>query len=231
MWVRVSGAAAGGGFPQWNCNCPNCRGARDRSLPCRSRTQSSLAVSSDRQHWFLFNASPDIRSQIETFPPLWPRNQLRHTPIQAVVLTDAELDHTIGLLCLRETQVLRVYATEWVHRALSEWNPILRTLHAYCEIDWQCLDLRESVELRGLDGLDSGLRCRAFATGGLVRRRRQTDSSAGLVQARGPVDALLAAIGLLIPHQRIQGTQQSASHGDVGLGPADACDQQRVTAA
>jgi pyrroloquinoline quinone biosynthesis protein B len=83
-----------------------------------------------------------------------------------MVLTDAELDHTIGLLCLRETRVLRIYATEWVHRAVSDWNPLLRTLRAYCEIDWQRLRLREPVELRGVDGLDSGLRCQAFATGG-----------------------------------------------------------------
>ena len=72
MWARVLGAAAGGGFPQWNCNCPNCRAVRDGSAPCRPRTQSSLAVSGDYQHWFLFNASPDIRSQIEAFPPLRP---------------------------------------------------------------------------------------------------------------------------------------------------------------
>ena len=165
MWVRVLGAAAGGGFPQWNCNCPNCRAVRDGSAPCRPRTQSSLAVSGDYQHWFLFNASPDIRSQIEAFPPLRPQRALRHTPLQGVVLSDAEVDHTLGLLCLRETPLLHIYATRWVHTAISEWNPILRTLRAYCKVVWQQLPLQEPVALRCTDGIDSGLRCQAFSTG------------------------------------------------------------------
>src|SRR5262249_9058748 len=166
MWVRVLGAAAGGGFPQWNCHCANCRGAREGSLPCRPGTQSSLAVSADQRHWFLFNASPDIRSQIEAFPPLWPRDRVRYTPIQAVVLSDAELDHTIGLLSLREGRCLRIYATEWVYTALSQWNPILRTLSAYCEVDWQPVRLQETVSLRGVGEVDFGLHCQAFSTGG-----------------------------------------------------------------
>jgi pyrroloquinoline quinone biosynthesis protein B len=164
MWVRVLGAAAGGGFPQWNCHCPNCRAARDGSLPCQPRTQSSVAVSADYRHWFLFNASPDIRSQIEAFPPLRPEGPIRHTPIQAVVLSDAELDHTVGLLSLRETRSLRVYATKWVYTALSEWNPILRTLGAFCEVEWQPVRLQESMSLREADGADSGLQCQAFPT-------------------------------------------------------------------
>jgi pyrroloquinoline quinone biosynthesis protein B len=166
MWVRVLGSAAGGGFPQWNCNCPNCRGARDGSLPCRPRTQSSIAVSADYRHWFLFNASPDIRSQIEAFPQLWPQGSVRHTPIQAVVLSDAELDHTAGLLALREGRSLRVYATEWVYTAISRWNPILRTLRAYCEVEWQPVRLQETLALRGANGVDSGLACQAFSTAG-----------------------------------------------------------------
>jgi pyrroloquinoline quinone biosynthesis protein B len=163
MWVRVLGAAAGGGFPQWNCNCPNCRGVRNGSLSCRPGTQSSIAVSTDYRHWFLFNASPDIRRQVEAFPPLWPAH-VRHTPIQAVVLSDAELDHTVGLLSLREARSLRVYATEWVHTAISTWNPILRTLGAFCEIDWQPVRLQETVSLCGPEGVDGGLRCQAFST-------------------------------------------------------------------
>ena len=92
MWVRVLGAAAGGGFPQWNCNCPQCRAVRDGSRPCRPRTQSSVAVSADYRRWFLLNASPDLRAQIESFPALHPHG-LRDSPLQAVLLTDAELDH------------------------------------------------------------------------------------------------------------------------------------------
>jgi pyrroloquinoline quinone biosynthesis protein B len=165
MWVRVLGAAAGGGFPEWNCNCPNCRAVREGSAPCLPRTQSSLAVSGDYQHWFLFNASPDIRSQIEAFPPLRPQRAPRHTPIQGVVLSDAEADHTLGLLCLREAPLLHIYATKWIHTAISEWNPILRTLRAYCKVVWQQLPLQEPVALCRTDGLDSGLRCQAFSTG------------------------------------------------------------------
>jgi pyrroloquinoline quinone biosynthesis protein B len=81
------------------------------------------------------------------------------------VLTDAELDHTIGLLSLRETRVLRIYATGWVRTALTAWNPFLRTLAAFCEVDWQPVRLDESMTLRGVDGFDSGLECRALITG------------------------------------------------------------------
>src|SRR5579859_1924966 len=106
MWIRILGSAAGGGFPQWNCNCPNCRGAREGSLPCQARTQSSIAVSANYGDWFVFNASPDIRQQIQSFPPLWPRPQAPNTPIQGVVLTDAELEHSLGLLSLRESSAV-----------------------------------------------------------------------------------------------------------------------------
>ena len=166
MWVRVLGSAAGGGFPQWNCTCLNCRAVREGTRPCRARTQSSIALSADYRQWFLFNASPDLRSQIEAFPPLRPRGAVRGTPIQGLVLSDAELDHTLGLLSLREGRVLRLYATAWVHRALSAWNPLLRTLGAYCPVDWQPVRLGHVVPLCGVDGVDSGLRCQAVALPG-----------------------------------------------------------------
>jgi len=164
VWVHVLGSAAGGGFPQWNCHCRNCRGVREGSLPCRARTQSSIAVSADYAHWFLFNASPDIRNQIEAFPALRPRGNVRQTPIQGIVLSDAEMDHTLGLLSLREARSLRLYATAWVYAALHTGNPILRTLEAYCRVDWQRMSLGELVPLRLTDGIDSGLWCQAFAT-------------------------------------------------------------------
>src|SRR5207342_3084561 len=107
MWLQVLGSAAGGGFPQWNCGCPGCRAVREGSRPARSRTQSSVAVSADHRRWFLLNASPDIRGQIEAFPPLHPREG-RATPLRAVLLTDAELDHTLGLLLLREAHALEL---------------------------------------------------------------------------------------------------------------------------
>lgn len=164
MWIRILGSAAGGGFPQWNCNCPNCRAARNGSLPCRPRTQSSIAVSADYQYWFLFNVSPDICRQIEACPRLCPQSDVRHTPIQGIVLSDAELDHTLGLLSLREARQLRIYTTKWIYTALTEWNPILRTLSTYCKVEWQPMGLQEVVPLYQVDGVDSGLRCQAFST-------------------------------------------------------------------
>lgn len=164
MWIRVLGSAAGGGFPQWNCNCPNCRGVRHGSFPCQRRTQSSIAISADYRHWFLFNASPDIRSQIEACEPLWPRNGVRDTPIQAVLFTDAELDHTLGVLMLREARHLRVYATSWVYTVLYDWNPLLRTLASYCTVEWLPVRLNEATPLTHIDGTESGLLCQAFAT-------------------------------------------------------------------
>src|SRR5215212_7586075 len=80
VWIRVLGSAAGGGFPQWNCDCPGCRAVRDGTRPCRPRTQSSVAVSADYRRWFVLNASPDIRAQIEPFPALHPHG-VRDSPL------------------------------------------------------------------------------------------------------------------------------------------------------
>ena len=150
MWVRVLGAAAGGGFPQWNCGCPQCQAARDGSRPCRSRTQSSVAVSADYRQWFLLNASPDIRAQIESFPALHPQG-VRDSPLQAVLLTDAELDHTLGLLLLREAGDLTVHATAAVHETLSKGTSLLQTLGAYAGVDWR--PVATGIEVSLADGL------------------------------------------------------------------------------
>ena len=146
MWVRVLGAAAGGGFPQWNCGCPQCRAVRDGSRPCRSRTQSSVAVSADYQRWFLLNASPDIRAQIESFPALQPGG-VRHSPLQAVLLTDAELDHTLGLLLLREAGDLEVHVTAAVHEILCKGTSLLQTLGAYTRVEWRTVAAGIEVSL------------------------------------------------------------------------------------
>jgi pyrroloquinoline quinone biosynthesis protein B len=136
MWLRVLGSAAGGGFPQWNCSCPTCRAVRSGERPGQARTQSSIAVSADYRRWFLFNASPDIRSQIESFPALHPRDD-RATPLEAVLLTDAELDHTLGLLLLREGRGLRLHTTGSAHQTLCEGSALLPTLERYCPVEWQ----------------------------------------------------------------------------------------------
>lgn len=136
VWVRVLGSAAGGGFPQWNCTCPPCHAVRTGSRPCVSRSQSSIAVSADRRQWYLINASPDVQSQIEEFPALHPDDG-RVVRLQAILLTDAELDHTLGLLLMREGRGLQVHATESVHHTMTSGTGILRTLEAYCPVEWQ----------------------------------------------------------------------------------------------
>lgn len=107
----VLGAAAGGGYPQWNCRCPVCQLAWDRDSRVKPRTQASLAVSIDREHWVLLNASPDLRAQLAATPALQPKSGVRGSPIAAVVLTGAEIDQIAGLLHLRERQPFAVCAT------------------------------------------------------------------------------------------------------------------------
>ena len=128
MKIRVLGAAAGGGYPQWNCNHPNSRRARQGDPAARPRTQSSLALSADAENWVLFNASPDLRQQINENHILHPKKDLRHSPIQAVILTNADVDHVAGLLNLRESQPLFLYGTERVLGVL-EANPIFNVLN------------------------------------------------------------------------------------------------------
>jgi pyrroloquinoline quinone biosynthesis protein B len=155
MWVRVLGSAAGGGFPQWNCTCPPCHAVRTGTRPCRPRSQSSVAVSGGRRDWFLLNASPDVRTQIEACPDLHPAGS-RSVPVQAVLLTDAELDHTLGLLLLREGRDLVLHATEAVYGTLCDGTSLLRTLEAYCPVKWQPVYPGVSVPL------GEGLSYRAF---------------------------------------------------------------------
>ncbi|MCW5620675.1 MAG: pyrroloquinoline quinone biosynthesis protein B, partial [Burkholderiales bacterium] len=124
MRIRVLGAAAGGGFPQWNCNCRNCDGVRKGNIKARPRTQSSICVSSDGINWVLFNASPDILAQIKTFPPLQPGRGVRDTGIHAIVLVDGQIDHTTGLLMLREGRPLEIWCTDMVHEDLTTGNPL-----------------------------------------------------------------------------------------------------------
>lgn len=137
MKIKVLGSAAGGGFPQWNCNCPMCSGVRSGSINAQARTQSSIAVSSDNTDWVLFNTSPDILTQIQQCGVLQPARQLRDTGIQSIVLMDAQIDHTTGLLMLREhKQPLSIWCTSAVREDLSEGNPLFKVLDHYCTIDW-----------------------------------------------------------------------------------------------
>ena len=137
MRVFVHGSAAGGGFPQWNCNCRNCDGVRRGTLNARPRTQSSIALSGDGVSWLLCNASPDILGQLRSAPALQPARSLRDTAIRAVLLIDAQIDHATGLLMLREhRQPLDIWSTEPVRDDLENGNPIFRVLGHYCGVSW-----------------------------------------------------------------------------------------------
>jgi pyrroloquinoline quinone biosynthesis protein B len=155
MRVRVLGAAAGGGFPQWNCNCPNCDGLRKGTIRAQARTQSSICVSTNGVDWVLFNASPDLLGQIRAFPELQPARGIRDTGIRAVVLMDAQIDHTTGLLMLREGKPLQIYCTDMVHEDMTTGNPLFDILGHYCTVQWNRLGTAPGnvFEVGGIDGL------------------------------------------------------------------------------
>jgi pyrroloquinoline quinone biosynthesis protein B len=160
MQVRILGSAAGGGSPQWNCHCRVCSAARDPEGSASPRSQSSIAVRGDGARWFLVNASPDLRAQLEHVPA--PANGVRSQPLAGVLLTDAEIDHTAGLLLLRESSTpLAVYSTAAVRDALSEGYPVLRMLASYCGVEWTEIVPGAVLELAG-----SGLEVEAFDVGG-----------------------------------------------------------------
>ncbi|RGP55449.1 pyrroloquinoline quinone biosynthesis protein PqqB [Pseudomonas abyssi] len=128
MHVQILGSAAGGGFPQWNCNCRNCDGLRRGTLNAKARTQSSIALSDDGVNWILCNASPDIRTQLEQTPVLQPARAVRDTAIRAIVLMDSQIDHVTGLLTLREGCPHEVWCTDMVHEDLQTGFPLFPML-------------------------------------------------------------------------------------------------------
>ncbi len=135
MKIRVLGSGAGGGFPQWNCNCRNCHGVRHHTIRATPRTQSSIAVSTDNRNWLLFNTSPDILAQLHAFPEIQPKEGVRDTGIKAIMLIDSQIDHTTGLLMLREGKPLDVYCTEMVKQDLSTGFPVFKMLEDYCTVN------------------------------------------------------------------------------------------------
>jgi len=170
MQVLLLGTAAGGGFPQWNCWCPPCRVARTEPDRARPRTQSSIAVSADGRRWFLLNASPDVRDQLARFPAPPPTDGLpapmRYVPIEGVVLTDAELDHSLGLALLREARRLGLHATASVVRTLERDSRLLPVTRAFADVRVPELPLARPVPLRDARGGESGLTVEAFAVQG-----------------------------------------------------------------
>lgn len=130
MEILVLGSGAGGGFPQWNCGCDNCRGLRQGTLNAVARTQSSIAVSANGDDWILFNTSPDILTQIARNPELQPK-ALRHTPIKSILFVDSQIDHTTGLLMLREGCPHVVYSSDMVYEDLTTGFPIFELLRSW----------------------------------------------------------------------------------------------------
>jgi pyrroloquinoline quinone biosynthesis protein B len=166
MKIRVLGSAAGGGFPQWNCNCRNCAGLRGGTLRARGRTQSSIAVRAGDAPaaWVLVNASPDILAQLRSCPDLQPARAPRDTAIRAIVLVDGQVDHTTGLYMLREaTRPWALWCTDPVYADLTQGNPIIEVLSHYCRVE------RNRMSLDGtdfaLEGL-AGVRWRALPVAG-----------------------------------------------------------------
>lgn len=159
MRVLVLGSAAGGGFPQWNCHCEQCAGQRSGAVRAQPRTQSSIAISPDGVHWVLVNASPDLGSQLRAQPALHPQHGPLHTPIAAVVLTDGQVDHTAGLLSLREGPPLSLYATAGVFEELTTGLPLLPALQHYCGVHWHLLPVagqqrRAGFRIEGFETLE-----------------------------------------------------------------------------
>jgi pyrroloquinoline quinone biosynthesis protein B len=209
MQIVLLGTAAGGGFPQWNCWCPTCRVARHSPARARHRTQSSAAVSADGERWFLLNASPDVREQVSRLPVRTPAG-VRHVPVAGVVLTDAELDHTLGIALLREGRRLQLYTTCAVRQILEADSRLLPVTRAFAEVDVMELPaLGGPVSLAYSGGEPSGLAVETFVvpagpprfasaeqpghTVGLVIRDAATGDGFAFVPGCGGIDDSLVA--------------------------------------
>ena len=188
MRVKILGSAAGGGFPQWNCACANCRALRSGTFAGKARSQAQVAISADSRTWFLLGASPDLRAQIEGTPELHPRekhqNVIRQSPITGAVLANADIDHVLGLLLLRELQPLRVYTTDSIRRILTEDNSMFAMLQRVPgQVTWSTFAPETIFPLENAAGEDSGLRCRALSLGthypAYVSPRRQSELTFG----------------------------------------------------
>ncbi|MCQ0968988.1 pyrroloquinoline quinone biosynthesis protein PqqB (plasmid) [Paracoccus sp. TK19116] len=183
MIVKILGAGAGGGLPQWNCGCPNCRDAREGKLP--SMTQSSVAVSADEEDWVVLNASPDIRAQLAATPALYPPG-LRGSPIKAVVLTNGDVDHIAGLLTLRERTPFNVLATADIHGILHE-NSVFGVL-AKDVVTNHTIVLDETFEIAGLSILPFAVpgKVALYKEGEIVDTNAMGDQTIGLrIDANG----------------------------------------------
>lgn len=156
MKIIVLGSSAGGGYPQWNCNCRNCSGVRNGTINSRPRTQSSIAISANGTDWLLVNASPDILTQIRATPALQPARAARDTGIAAVLLMDAQVDHVTGLMMLREGRRIPLYCSASVWDDLQTGFPLADVLSHYCGVQWHPLPVAgepQPFEIPSLSGV------------------------------------------------------------------------------
>ena len=183
MELVLLGTAAGGGFPQWNCWCPTCRVARADPLRAHPRTQSSVAVSSDGRRWFLLNASPDVHRQLSRLNGGEPAG-MRHVPVEGIVTTDAELDHTLGVTLLREARQLQLIASPAVLEVLREDSRVLPVTEAFASVAVTALTPEKPLALRYRDGSPAGIQVTAFAVPGdppRFARRESPGHTVGLM--------------------------------------------------
>lgn len=194
MRVHILGSAAGGGFPQWNCNCSNCAGLRTGAIRAKARTQCSVAVSADPSRWTLLNASPDLRAQLFSFPDLLPNHSVRGSAIDSVLLSDAELDHVTGLLSLREAQPIRLYCTQrvfdWIFASNSVFGALIQPQKFRPTI----------VEDRKIEPIGCGLSLEAIFVDGKVPTYVKTSASSdGAVVAYKVIDVRTNSSILYVP--------------------------------
>jgi pyrroloquinoline quinone biosynthesis protein B len=191
MRIKILGSAAGGGFPQWNCNCRNCECSRAGTFKGKNRTQTQVAISNDDRTWFLLNTSPDLRLQIEATPDLHPRHEGRDSPIAGVLLTSGDIDQIAGLLSLREMQRFRVYCTASLRRILQEDNSVFAMLNRVPDqVLWTEIASDGSFSLLTVAGADSGIGCTVFSLG----HRYPAYVSRERVDSLKPEESLLGVI-------------------------------------
>jgi pyrroloquinoline quinone biosynthesis protein B len=200
MLLKILGTAAGGGFPQWNCSCGNCRRVREGNFQGSPRTQTQLAWTANPGQWTLLNTSPDLRAQIEATPDLWPQ-EARKSPIGDVIITSAEVDQILGLLLLREFHSFRMHATESVRRILTEDNSLFRVLARFPgQVYWEDILPGRPFSVGGarLEALSLPGSFPCFVTASRREELRDADAVIGLLvssDSGGRTLAFLPSVG------------------------------------